>query len=185
MLSLLTLALLSADPQVVVVVPVQVIHADARYAPLARAVQSLIEADLRDNGVPVRTEDDLDSSQWGSIKGASHLLVVSVVPMDGKMMIQGRMLSLPDQIMVSGSRCVGWNGRDKILRAILQTLKRPLPTVEPRLLKVDDELMFAWGRALDALHDGDPQTAKQRVTEVANKWPSFSPAVERAAQLGK
>jgi hypothetical protein len=184
MLSLMTLALLSANPQVVVVVPVQVIHADAKYAPLARAVQSLIESDLRSNGVPVRTEDDLDSSQWGSIKGASHLLVVSVLPVDGKMMIQARLMAFPDHNL-SGSRCVGWNAREKVLRAILQTLERPLPTVEPRLLKVDDELMFAWGRALDALHDGDPQTAKKRVTEVANKWPSFSPAVERAAQLGK
>jgi hypothetical protein len=45
--------------------------------------------------------------------------------------------------------------------------------------------MLAWGLALGALHDGDPQNAKKRVAEVALKWPTFTPAVERAAQLGK
>jgi hypothetical protein len=185
MLSLLTLALVSAAPQMVVVVPVEVIHADAKYAPLARAVQSLIEADLRENGVPVRTEDDLDSRQWGTIKGASHVLAASVIPMpDGKVMLQARLLALPNHILGS-TRSVGWNERETMVRVMIQKLGRSLPTVEPRLLVVNDELMLAWGLALGALHDGDPQNAKKRVAEVALKWPTFTPAVERAAQLGK
>lgn len=188
MLSLLTLALLSADPApppMVVVVPVQVIHPDKKYAPLARAVQSLLEADLRTNGVPVRTEDDLDSKNWGSIKGATHVLAGSVIPMpDGQVMVQARLLALPDHILGS-TRIRGWNERQMLVRVTTEKLGLALPTVTPRLMSIDEELMLAWGAALDALHDGAPDAAKKRIVAVAAKWPSFTPAVERAAQLGK
>ncbi|HEY1088940.1 MAG TPA: hypothetical protein VGE37_14650 [Archangium sp.] len=51
------------------------------------------------------------------------------------------------------------------------------------LLQVDEPVMLAWAEAVDVVHSGDPSVAKKLVADVVSRWPAFTPAVERLAQL--
>jgi hypothetical protein len=182
-LSLVTLALLCADPApTLVVLPFQPVTDDPRFAPLSRAVQSVLEADLRANGLAVRTEDDLDASQWGKIKGATHLVVGSVHVMAGRLLISARLVQLPN-VNVASAKFSAWGERKHLLEVLFRELKHAPPALPLRLLAVDTELMLAWGAALDAVHEGAPGVAKQRVADVVAKWPAFTPARERLERL--
>ncbi|MFT3707245.1 MAG: hypothetical protein QM817_06225 [Archangium sp.] len=180
MLSLVTLALLSADP-VVVVGRFEIVNQDASLAPLSRALQSVLEFDLRENGVAVRTDDDLDSSQWGKIKGATHLFVATVVKVGSSMSINARVIKQPN-IVDGVVRAKSLVELDPLVLLVLQKTGTPTPPTL-KMLKVNEELLLAWGAALDAVHDGSPEIAKAKVAEVAKKWPTFTPAVERLKQL--
>jgi hypothetical protein len=185
MLLLVAALLLSAEP-VLVVVPFEVMSQDPADANLGRALQSLVEADLKAAGVQIRTEDDLDAKNWGKIQGASHVVAGSIVKMLGKVKISARLIALPNTMVASASLDLldpgEWNGRQRITLRVLNELKKPVP---PALgeIGVDDALIRAWGDALRALHDGDPAAAKQKVADVVKRWPLFAPAKERLAQL--
>ena len=185
MLSLVVAVVLSSEP-VVVVAPFEVMSEAAADENLGRAIQSLVEADLKTAGVLLRTEDDLDAKNWGKIKGATYLVVGSIMKLPGKVKIGARLIALPNTLVASASTDVlplgEWNGRQRITQVVLKELKKPLPaTLEE--IHVEDALVRAWGDALRALHDGDPAAAKQKIADVVKKWPSFSPAKERLAQL--
>lgn len=182
MLSLVVTLMLSAEP-VLVVAPFEVGSAVPADANLGRAMQSLVEADLKAAGLQPRTEDDLDAKNWGKIKGATHVLFGTIAKLGGKMKVSARLVELPNVQVASASLDVGtWNGRQRITTTVLNAFKKPAPL---RLdeLQVDDALLRAWGDALAAVHDGDPIVAKQKVAEVVKRWPAFSPAKERLGQL--
>lgn len=185
MLSVVAALLLSAEP-VLVVVPFEVMSQDPADANMGRAMQSLVEADLKAAGVQIRTEDDLDSKNWGKIQGASHVVAGSIVHLRGKVKVSARLIALPNTMVASAGLDLldpgQWNGRQRITLSVLNELKKPVP---PALgeISVDDALIRAWGDALKALHDGDPAVAKKKVAAVAKRWPLFGPAQERLAQL--
>jgi hypothetical protein len=156
-LSLLALTLLSADP-----------------APV-------VEFDLRQNGVTVRTDDDLDSSQWGKIPGATHLFMATVVRIGKTVSINGRVVHPQNQV-AGVARSKSMIDLEPFVALVLQKVGLPVPP-SLKLLTVNEELLLAWGAALDAVHDGSPDEAKKKVAEVAKKWPNFTPAQERLKQL--
>lgn len=182
MLSLVVTLLLSAEP-VLVVAPFEVHSEDPADANLARAMQSLVEADLKAAGVQPRTEDDLDAKHWGKIKGATHVLFGTIARLGGKTKVSARLIQLPNLQVASASLDVGeWNGRQRITHTVLNAFKKPLP-MKADELQVDDVLLRAWGDALAAVHDGDPVIAKRKVADVVKRWPAFTPAKERLGQL--
>lgn len=183
MLSLLTLAILAADP-VVVVTPIEWTDGANRLPALGRAMQSVLEADLRANGVSVRTEDDLDSKHWGHIKGARYMLTGSLISMAGNRVLQLRLVEISPPLAVASVKVRELNDRRPITNMVLHALKKPAPESVSQL-EIDDALLKAWGDALEALHDGKPDEANKLVAAVAAKWPAFTPARERLAQLEK
>ena len=178
MTSLVVALLLTAEP-LIVVAPFEVASDDPSDAHLGRAFASLVEADLKAAGVPLRTEDDLDSKNWGKIKGASHLVTGTIVKLRGQLKIVARMIATPDAMIGSAAIKNEWNGRLPIARLVLKGLHKPVPAglIE---LKVEEALLRAWG---DALAEGDPATAKKKVADVVKRWPAFTPAKDRLAQL--
>lgn len=179
MLALVLSMVVSADP-VVAVAPFEVTGgADAR---LGRAFASVVEADLKAAGVSVRTEDQLGPKEWGKIKGATYVVTGTIVKLGAKQAITCRMLSVGDQAAVSSATLKSWNDRAALTNAVLTQLKQSLPA-KMAPLQVDEALMTAWGEALEAVHSGDLAVAKKRVADVAKRWPAFTPAVERLAQL--
>lgn len=179
MLSLLTLSLLAAEP-LVVVGPFSTFGQEN--APLGRALQSVLEFDLRTNGMQVRTDDDLDSKQWGKIKGATHLAIGSVVDTGSTLRLSVRIVGT-DQILRGGAKANGLDDREELVHAVFVKTGVPSP-MKFTLLQVNKELLLQWGEALEALHSGDPADAKKKVQAVATKWPQFTPARERLQQLG-
>lgn len=180
MLSLLTLSLLAADP-LVVVGPFTV--TDKANAPLSRALQSVLEFDLRTNGMNVRTDDDLDVKQWGKIKGATHVAIGYVLAIGAAFRIDVRIVSTTDQLLLGVGRATGLDDREELVHAVFVKTGVPSP-MKFTLLKVNKELLLQWGEALEAIHSGEPADAKKKVQAVAAKWPDFTPAKERLQQLG-
>ena len=185
MTSLLLALLLNAEP-LIVVAPFEVVSQNPADANLGRAMQSLVEADLKAAGLTPRTEDDLDPKNWGKIKGATHIVAGTIMTLPGKVKISARLIALPNAVVASASTDIltlgDWNGRQRITRAVLDALKRP-PPPSMEELRVTDALFRAWAEALQAVHDGDLVVAKQKVADVVKRWPDFAPAKERLAQL--
>ncbi|MFO0596994.1 MAG: hypothetical protein U0228_16885 [Myxococcaceae bacterium] len=179
MLSLTLLAVLAAEP-LVVVVPVEVMAPDGRIQALRLGLQSVLEADLKAAGVPVRTEDDLDASHWGKIQGATHVLICTVMNAGREVALAWRLVELPQEVVGTGRGA--FLDRERVVKGVLTTLGRKAPAYT--LLKVDLELAESWGEALATLKDGEPARARDQVAAVAKKWPAFTPAKERLQQLG-
>lgn len=180
MLTLLTLSLLAADP--VVVVGPFTINGKAT-DPQSRALQSVLEFDLRANGLQVRTDDDLDSKNWGKVKGATHVAIGSAMMMGAAMRIDVRIVKTVDQELLGTGRARGLDDREELVHAVFVKTGAPSPP-KFKLLKVDQALLTQWGAALEAIHSGEPADAKKKVQAVAEKWPDFGPAKERLEQLG-
>lgn len=190
MLTLLAVTVLAADPRppaaspadpLVVVGPFTV--SDPANAPLSRSMQSVLEFDLRTNGMNVRTDDDLDSKQWGKVKGATHIAIGNVLVMGDTLRLTVRIVGTKDQLLHGGGKANGLDDREKLVHAVFIYTGVPTP-MKFTLLKVNKELLMQWGEALEALHSGDPADAKKKVQAVAGKWPDFGPARERLQQLG-
>lgn len=184
MLPLLAALLLSAEP-LVVVAPFEVMSADPADANLGRAMQSVLEADLKAAGVTLRTDDSLEPKDGGKAQGATHVVVGSLVALRGQVKVAVRVIEVPNITIATASAVLfagDWNGRQPITLAVLAAFKKPVPLV-PVELSVDDALFRAWGAALRALHDGDPKVAKGLVADVVKRWPHFTPARERLARL--
>lgn len=180
--ALLAATVLSAAP--VVVVPFDVLSPDPRkQAAFPRALQSLVEADLRGCGVEVRTEDDLDSKNWGKIKGASLIIVGTHLTAGNNLAFTVRAVGV-DQVMAGITRLRAWDDRQAVCKMVLRALGLPMPQAFDQL-EVTEALLVAWGEALNALHDGAPAVAREKIAAVAKQWPAFKPATERLAQLGK
>jgi TolB-like protein len=168
----------------IVVVPLDWMTGRDRVPALGRAMQSVVEADLRANGVAVRTEDDLDSTHWGKIEGAKYLLTGSVISLGSARSLQIRLVGISNPMDVAAVKLRDLSDRRNVTKMVLHALKKPAPESISQL-DVSEELLTAWGEALEALHDGKPDDAHQRVAAVAAKWPAFTPARERLAQLEK
>ena len=179
MLALVVALVVSADP-VVAVTPFRVSGgADPRLGP---AFATVVEADLKAAGLSVRTEDDLRSENWGKIKGASFLVVGSIVKLGPRLAITCQLVSVSDKTAVASAALKSWNERQDLANAVLKGLEKTAPA-NLSLLQVDEALMTAWAEALAAVQSGDPAVAKKLVADVAKRWPAFTPAVERLAQL--
>jgi hypothetical protein len=183
MLSLLVVSLLAAEP-IVLVAPVEWRAGQKLRPELGLALQSVLEVDLRANGVSVRTEDDLDSKHWGKIEGARVALVATVIELGTVRSIAVRLVEIASPNVLAATKVPRLTERRNVTTMVLHALKKPAPVTLSQL-EIDEGLFAAWGAALLALHDGSPEAARTQVAAVAAKWPQFTPARERLAQLEK
>jgi hypothetical protein len=184
MLSVIGALMLSAAP-VVVVAPFEVKSAEAVDADLGLALQNVMELDLAAVAIQTRTEDQLAESEWGKIKGASHLVAGTVSRMMGKLVVSTRLIALKDQqvLAVGKSTSPGvWHTRQPFVSKVLDALALPLPALQEKP-ELSEELLRAWGGALRAVHSGDPKVAKEKVADVVKRWPQFAPARARLEKL--
>lgn len=184
MLSLLAAAILCAEP-VVVVRPFEVMSSDPADANLGRAMQSLVEADLKAAGLTLRIDETPEPKADTKLLPASHLVLGSLVALHGRVKLAVRVVEVPNTTIATASAVLfagDWNGRQPITNAVLQAFKKPAP-LGAEQLRVDDALLRAWGDALHALEKADPAAAKKKVADVVKRWPDFTPAKERLARL--
>jgi TolB-like protein len=180
MLPVIAATLLAATP-LVVVAPFEVTSPDPADADLGLAMQNLMVHELAAVGIKARTED----AELGKLEGATHVTVGTILRVGKQLVVAARLIDPRDNTLLFSTKLKGtsvWNDRRQFTAGIVEALKLPMPA-RPDGYDVNEELARAWGAALRALKSGDPKVAKEKVSAVVAKWPTFMPAKAQLAKL--